>query len=218
MICTLILGQGLRGDVTDFLEISIAGSILRQFELECRWEHSVQWIHRRSYPGVGCWSCLRDASKVLISYDNLNSGIVGSARDSERDVSCFQSHGNSKFKIYSCFEYSFWMLLLKFNVYTLQVEMVVWDKMMVQYFSKIWFSQQWIDLLTDVTVDNILKPGLSMQRWRPHVFDLIDPFIYTQILFKAGNGSFQNFVCAICIIECVSRNWSVYKYLPFHIV
>lgn len=107
MTCALILGQGLRGDVTDLLEIPMAGSILRQFELECRWEHSIQWIHRRSYPGVGCWSCLRDASKVLISYDILKSGIVGSARDSERDVSCFQSHGNSKFKIYSCFEYSF---------------------------------------------------------------------------------------------------------------
>lgn len=56
----------MRGDVTKLLEVFIAGSILRQFELECRWEHSIQWIHRRSYPGVGCWSCLRDASKVLI--------------------------------------------------------------------------------------------------------------------------------------------------------
>lgn len=100
MACTPILGQDLRADVTNLLEISIAGSILRQFELECRWEHSIQWIHRRSYPGVGCWSCLRDAFKVMIFYDILKSGIVGSAREIERDVSRFQSHGNSKFKIY----------------------------------------------------------------------------------------------------------------------
>lgn len=129
MICTLILGQGLRGDVTNLLEISIAGSILRQFELECRWEHSIQWIHRRSYPGVGCWSCLRDTSEVLISYDILKQGIFGSARESERDVSCFQSHGNSKFKIQNLFmflEYFFLNVVAQVQcLYLFRVEMAV---------------------------------------------------------------------------------------------
>lgn len=39
----------------------------------------------------------------LLSFDILRHFKIRNCWESERDVSCFQSHGNSKFKIYSCF-------------------------------------------------------------------------------------------------------------------
>ena len=35
-----------------------AGDLLHKLELECRWKHIVQWLHRWSHQGLGYWSLL----------------------------------------------------------------------------------------------------------------------------------------------------------------